>query len=153
MNQPPVKVTAAVDQRDARSCVRCGVSLEVVSGSRHHRQRRRDGGHSVENLVLLCGSGTTGCHGWVHANPTRAIAVGLIVPTWVREIALVPVPTVSGWRRLHADGTAEDVIETVARELMAMAGLIAGERQGNPDTVRELSDWAAAESEEVVSWS
>lgn len=107
----------------------------------------------MENLVLLCGSGTTGCHGWVHANPTRAIAVGLIVPTWVRDIALVPVLTVSGWRRLHTDGTHEDVIHTVARELMAMAGLIAGARQGNPDTVRELSGWSTVESEEVVSWS
>jgi hypothetical protein len=26
----------------------------------------------LSNIVTLCGSGTTGCHGWVEANRTRA---------------------------------------------------------------------------------
>ena len=48
----------------------------------HHRRRRRidhDGlTHSPANLVTLCGMGNvTGCHGWVHKNPTAARALGL----------------------------------------------------------------------------
>lgn len=70
--------------------MRCGRSLEHVSGSRHHRQLRRHGDHSAANLVLLCGSGTTGCHGWVHANPAKAKALGLIVSGW-HEAQDVPV--------------------------------------------------------------
>jgi len=32
--------------------------------------------------VLLCGSGTTGCHGWAHENPNAARDIGLIVASW-----------------------------------------------------------------------
>ena len=33
----------------------------------HHRILRSQGGRNdPENLVALCGSGTTGCHGWAH---------------------------------------------------------------------------------------
>lgn len=31
------------------------------------------------NLLLLCGSGTTGCHGQVHGNPGWAFDMGLLV--------------------------------------------------------------------------
>jgi len=80
MSNPPVKITRAVDERDGEACVRCGVSLHTVTGSRHHRQRRAVGGHTVENIITLCGSGTTGCHGWAHANPANARAAGYIIP-------------------------------------------------------------------------
>jgi hypothetical protein len=32
------------------------------------------------NLILLCGSGTTGCHGAVEANRTLAVENGLLLP-------------------------------------------------------------------------
>ncbi|TFD16202.1 hypothetical protein E3T26_04790 [Cryobacterium sp. TMT1-21] len=49
-------------------------------GSRHHRKlKSRRGGDEVSNGVLLCGSGTTGCHGWCHANPVSARMVGLVL--------------------------------------------------------------------------
>jgi len=32
------------------------------------------------NIGLLCGSGTTGCHGWVERNRTAAEAEGWLVP-------------------------------------------------------------------------
>ena len=49
----------------------------VCSGSHdttHHRLKRR---HAAErwapsNLLGVCGSGTTGCHGWIEAHPTFA---------------------------------------------------------------------------------
>lgn len=106
MSNPPKSITDKVDDRDGRRCVRCHRSLAVVSGSRHHRMRRRDGGHSVAQLVLLCGSGTTGCHGWVHGHVKEARALGLILPALRKpplDPEVVPVRTLGGWVRLVGD--------------------------------------------------
>lgn len=47
-------------------CAACG----RPPGSVHHVIPRSEGGDDVPaNLVLLCGSGTTGCHGAWHGNP------------------------------------------------------------------------------------
>lgn len=35
--------------------------------------------HSPANLLLLCGSGTEGCHGWVEVNRTVGYADGLLL--------------------------------------------------------------------------
>jgi len=57
-------------------CVRCG----RPAANRHHRlPRSRGGTDDPHNVVPLCGSGSTGCHGWVHANPAEAERVGLTV--------------------------------------------------------------------------
>lgn len=85
MSQPSDQVKRMVDRRDGWRCVRCGASLESVPGSRHHRRPRSHawaGLHLASNLILLCGSGTTGCHGWVHANPAQAYEEGLLVHSW-----------------------------------------------------------------------
>lgn len=131
MSQPPVKVTLLVDARDGYCCVRCGASLEVVPGSRHHRQRRRDGGHTPENLILLCGSGTTGCHGWVHANPRAAQVFGYIVPANGRATPDVipvyawawPSRTRHGWFVLDSEGLRERIPEAEALEILATFGI------------------------------
>jgi hypothetical protein len=115
---------ALVDERDDYRCTRCGVSLSSTSGSRHHRQLRRHGDHSPANLVLLCGSGTTGCHGWAHANPREARRVGLIVPSWLRAES-VPVKTISGWLRLARDGSVISLDADDARRVLADLGMIA----------------------------
>ena len=31
------------------------------------------------NLVAVCGSGTSGCHGWLESNRTEAMEMGLIL--------------------------------------------------------------------------
>ena len=68
---------ALIDAREKQRCARCGVVI-WSGGSRHHRKfKSRRGGDEVSNAVLLCGSGTTGCHGWVHANPVSARMAGL----------------------------------------------------------------------------
>lgn len=96
MDQPDETTCRLVDDRDNRCCVRCGVSLYAVTGSRHHRKLRsqcsRQEKHTASNLILLCGSGTTGCHGWVHAHPELAYESGLMVHAW-DDPALVPVET------------------------------------------------------------
>lgn len=82
MSAIPKQTIALVHQRDEESCVRCG----TWGGNVHHRMMRsqapKDAVHRVENLALLCGSGTTGCHGWVHANPAESYDNGWLVPSW-----------------------------------------------------------------------
>jgi len=90
MSDIPEGVKMAVDTRDEQRCFRCREWI-AAGGSRHHRKlRSRQGANTVQNLVLLCGSGTTRCHGWVHANVAEATRVGLIVPSW-REPENVPI--------------------------------------------------------------
>jgi Asp/Glu/hydantoin racemase len=48
----------------------------------HHRQRRAGGIHTAANLMHLCGSGTTGCHGWITAHPALSRAAGWIVSAY-----------------------------------------------------------------------
>jgi hypothetical protein len=79
-NAPTSSTCAVVDERDQRCCARCGVYVD--GGSRHHRQLRRFGDHSAANLVLLCGSGTTGCHGWVHSHPHESYLAGWLIHSW-----------------------------------------------------------------------
>lgn len=70
--------------------------------ARHHRKRRRVGGDSYPNLVLL----HSNCHniapGSVHQNPALATERGFIVPTWDNE-RIVPVTLVSGQRLILDD--------------------------------------------------
>lgn len=70
-------------------CLRCG----KPATNRHHRKRKSQGGDdSPENVIDLCGSGTTGCHGWVHANPAQAYEQGWLVKSW-QNPAEVPILT------------------------------------------------------------
>jgi 5-methylcytosine-specific restriction endonuclease McrA len=49
----------------------------------HHRKKRGQGGPwSESNVVLLCGHGTAGDHGWVEANPVQAERMGFHVRPW-----------------------------------------------------------------------
>ena len=120
MRAVPKRIAKLVDERDDQSCLNCGNSLEVVEGSRHHRQRRRVGGHTPQNIVLLCGSGTTGCHGFMHANPAQARAAGYIVSA-LAAIDPVDVPVFTwpnGWVRLNDDGSFEVMDERDAKDAM-----------------------------------
>jgi hypothetical protein len=89
----------------------------MIGFSMHHRHPRRMGGSSrpelntPANLLLLCGSGTTGCHGRVEGNRTRAYKDGLILHDGA-DPAGVPVmfnnTAVSAWPQrvwLTVDGT------------------------------------------------
>lgn len=58
---------------------------------------------TVENLLDLCGSGTTGCHGWVTEHPALARDYGWSVlsshaPLWR------PVVVLGRWSYLTRDG-------------------------------------------------
>ena len=70
------------------------VSAEVCLGRAtnfHHRKPRSLGGEwSAANGLQVCGSGTTGCHGWITANPAGARAKGWSVSSYA-DPALVSV--------------------------------------------------------------
>lgn len=92
---PSDKLRAQVEGRD-KVCVRCGTAVPRDEDSIHHRiPRGRGGENSAENLLLFCGSGTTGCHGWTEKNRTAAYRLGYLVHTGI-DPADVPV-AVAGW--------------------------------------------------------
>lgn len=69
--------------RDEYACCLCGGAAHGQRGvdfSIHHRKLRSQGGlNDLPNLITLCGSGTTGHHGWAHHNRKAAEADGWIV--------------------------------------------------------------------------
>lgn len=77
-----------VRQRDGNQCKRCYRYVGPGEGSIHHRQPRQMGGTSRPeindpvNLALLCGSATTGCHGYIESHRTEAYEMGWLVHSW-----------------------------------------------------------------------
>lgn len=101
MSAIPTKARQVVRERQGGACIRCGVPYSEV----HHRQRRRDGGHTYENLIGLCGAD----HRFVHANPVKAKEQGYIVAPGVTAVADVPIKTFAGWVVLGEDGSITPV--------------------------------------------
>lgn len=103
--------SAIVKGRAGGRCERCGTAHSQF-WSVHHRKPRGMGGSrdpeltQPSNLLLLCGSGTQGCHGWVESNRAEAYAVGLLIRGRVSPIlvpvklryGLVTLDDVGGWQ-------------------------------------------------------
>lgn len=89
------KVRRQVAERDRGWCRRCGARGTNVQ----HRIGRGMGGtsrvdvSSLAALVTLCGSGTTGCHGYLTEHPEEAYATGWAIrrssPELASEVPLV----------------------------------------------------------------
>jgi hypothetical protein len=78
---------ASVIHRATHTCELCGRWADPDTLQAHHRKLRTRGGEdSLENLVAL----HLECHGWVHANPAEATALGFMVSAW-EDPATVPV--------------------------------------------------------------
>ena len=128
-------VDESVIARDLGACSRCGrhvAHLERgVPWSIHHRRPRGQGGSSLDwvegaaNKVILCGSGTTGCHGWVESHRTEARALGFLVPLngmqKADEVAikhenlgLVYLNDEGGWAPVEEGPTPESMWKDVA---------------------------------------
>lgn len=109
---------AVATARDEETCQRC---LRAPGSNRDHRLNRSQGGLTVpSNLQLLCGSGTTGCHGWRTENLRAALEDGWRVPAgqdpkewparrWLRtkvgtlHAAWVLYDDSGGWREISAE--------------------------------------------------
>lgn len=110
-NPLPADVRRLVLDRDRGRCRRCGGR----GGSVHHRIPRGMGGtrwegiHSPALLVLLCGDGTSGCHGWVESNRAAALRLGWLLSRHLFDLDPADVPLRWDDRRerlyLHHDGT------------------------------------------------
>ena len=100
-------------ETDGRTALaeRCQDRCEGCGGQWHgqaaHRLRKGQGGlWSPANLLALCGSGTTGCHGWAHARPLLAQGLGWEVlpqfePHSCAAYLVDPYnPVSAGWRLL-----------------------------------------------------
>lgn len=103
MSGAPKRVRAEVLLRDLCQCVACGLTVVVEDGnglrpvqqySLQHRVARGMGGRSVIdepfNLLTMCGTGTTGCHGRAEHDPEWARERGYRVDSWDNPLT-VPV--------------------------------------------------------------
>lgn len=104
----PQSTVTAVSRRSVNRCERCGTD-NAQFWSMHHRKPRGMGGsrnpaiNSPANVLLLCGSGTTGCHGWVESNRAEAYELGLLV-SYSHDPVQVPVQLRYGEVVLLDDG-------------------------------------------------
>lgn len=112
---PTAATVKLVRDRDQWACARCGVGgWGTIPLTTQHRVARGMGGTRAEwinrpgNLLTLCGSGTTGCHGYVEHNPDEAKRMGWAVPRWYGDPTDVPVWTWRGWLTLEDDGTTRE---------------------------------------------
>jgi hypothetical protein len=77
--------------------------------SLHHRKPRQMGGtkvawiHDHENLLALCGSGTTGCHGHVESRRRAAYDYGWLVRTGIMPHTTPFVDLRGHWWYLYKD--------------------------------------------------
>lgn len=107
-SDPSKRTRLTVMERDLHSCVRCGARSHWCGLNIHHRHNRSHpykNLNSPANLVTLCGSGDTGCHGWAHANIPEARQVGLVVSGFNDHPERVPLLTKHhGWVLLDDKG-------------------------------------------------
>lgn len=112
--QIPTDLRELVAIRDGHYCARCGRSITNYPHSVHHRFARGMGGsrdprvNDPRNLIRVCGTGTTGCHGHIHSRPTQSREHGWIVSD-LGELA-TPMRSKYGSRiTLFEDGRREDI--------------------------------------------
>lgn len=110
---PDKTVVEAVLERAQYRCESCGVMVGERRGvdySIHHRRPRGMGGtrwfgsNLPSNLLVLCGSGTTGCHGLVETSRFAALAKGYLI-RGRQDPAAVKVQVGGSWIYLGNDCT------------------------------------------------
>ncbi len=115
MTGPTAAVRRICWERAGGYCERCGYMLEThASYSLHHRRARGMGGtrrpetNLPANLVFLCGSATSGCHGQVERFRMQARRDGWLVSSraWPTDVLVLYRGVLS---RLHDDGSVRPV--------------------------------------------
>lgn len=93
---PSQETREAVYERDQYRCARCGRHIATYAASIQHRKPRGMGGtkdpsiNSPANLILLCGDGVRGCHGYIEQHREEAKQDGYGVAWW-EDPATIPV--------------------------------------------------------------
>jgi hypothetical protein len=115
----PQDVHETIVLRDGGRCIRCGTSVLSIPASVHHRKPRGAGGtrdvrsYDLRNLVVLCGTGTTGCHGEVESGRTLAYDTGWLLRSY--DDLDAPLITKDGRRvYLKADGDRVQVVDAAS---------------------------------------
>lgn len=123
-NPLPADVREAVYERDGMCCVRCGISVLSAPRSVHHRQPRGAGGtaspaaHRLSLLVLVCGTGVTGCHGDIESHRTAALAGGWLISKFeAADPQTIPLHLPDGDQLLLADDGTRTRIHPAALEV------------------------------------
>lgn len=111
-----------VRARDGHLCQMCGRSIVDYPSSIHHRINKGNGGSAMYEraslLVRMCGTGTTGCHGWVTTEPRRAGLWGWLLPRNNPDIDPTEeaILTYRGWVLLDDEGGR---VQTLPKEVPA----------------------------------
>lgn len=113
-----------IDERDGGKCVICGWQAT----NKHHRKPRKHKDDSPANMLSLCGSGTTGCHGWVTSHPKDAYAHGWSIrtnddPTEIPILVRSRNGDPNVWVLHNNDGTQIRITQRDAIERLTNAGL------------------------------
>ena len=115
----PSGVRAAVLSRDAGRCARCNIWVANVESSIQHRKPRGMGGtrdpRSIDprNLILMCGTATTGCHGEVESFRALAYDTGWLIRSY-EELDDVLYSKDGRRITLLVDGDRDDVIDVAS---------------------------------------
>lgn len=98
----------AMFERANGCCEVCTRRLPEKGWNAHHRQGRGMGGTkrvmSCADGLVVCGSGTTGCHGLIESRRRWAEKRGYVVRRPTRPLE-VPVFALGRWVLFNADGT------------------------------------------------
>jgi len=89
-------------------CEVCG--LEQATNAHHRKNRSQRGQDDLSNLMLVCGSGTTKCHGWITEHPADSYINGWSVRS-TGNPARTPVLYRGSWVVLDDLGNLESVEE------------------------------------------
>ena len=86
----PESVRWRVYERDNRTCRICGVTSAYTYSVHHIVYRSQGGSNDEANLILLCGSGSNGCHLLAHSNKSlwEPILRQLVTTTGVTGLQL-----------------------------------------------------------------
>lgn len=106
-------VRRLVLNRDGYSCLRCSAAIDPSRGdySLQHRRARGMGGsvrldtNLPQNLVTLCGSATTGCHGWVETHREAAQDAGWTIRQGEDPLLIAVRDYLRAWWFLNENGT------------------------------------------------
>lgn len=102
------QVRSIVQERAEGCCERCGQWGGLTLHHRRKKSQSKGGGWSIPNCVMVHGSGTTGCHGWIESNPDAAEIEGFHCRPW-QDPAAIPVLYRGSMAFLTDDGRVEYV--------------------------------------------